>query len=68
MTEIQGLMSNFIFSTYKSKKMVEKLLPFTGAEKYGFWYISELLNSSEKEIYTLESGLNEKELEDVQFI
>ena len=68
LTEIQGLMSNFIFSTYKSKKMIEKLLPFSGKEKYGFWYISDLVNSSQKEIYTLERGLNEKELEDVQFI
>ena len=68
LTEIQGLMSNFIFSTYKSKKMIEKLFPFSGEEKYGFWYISDLVNSSQKEIYTLESGLNEKELEDVQFI
>ena len=68
LTEIQGLMSNFIFSTYKSKKMVEKLFTFTGEEKYGFWYISDLVNSSKKAIYTLERGLNEKELEDVQFI
>jgi CRISPR-associated endonuclease/helicase Cas3 len=68
LTEIQGLMSNFIFSTYKSKKMVEKLFPFTGEEKYGFWYISDLANSSKKEIYTLKGGLNEKELEDIQFI
>lgn len=68
LTEIQRLMSNFIFSTYKSKKMIEKLFPFSGKEKYGFWYISDLANSSKKEIYTLESGLNEKELEDVQFI
>jgi len=68
LTEIQALMSNFIFSTYKSKKMIEKLFTFSGKEKYGFWHISDLINSSQKEIYTLERGLNEKALEDVQFI
>ncbi len=66
--QIQGLMSNFIFSTYKSPKMINKLKPFAIEEKYGFWYIPDLLNSSQNEIYTLEGGLNEKELEDVQFI
>ncbi len=65
--EILGLMSSFIFSTYKSKKMVKKLQSFA-IEKYGFWYISDLLNSSGNQIYTLEGGLNEKELEDIQFI
>ncbi|MDA3918420.1 MAG: CRISPR-associated helicase Cas3' [Deltaproteobacteria bacterium] len=68
LTEIQGLMSSFIFSTYKSNKMIEKLIFFSGEEQYGFWYISDLVNSSQKEIYTLEGGLNEKELGDVQFI
>ena len=48
--------------------MIEKLFTFSGKEKYGFWHISDLINSSQKEIYTLERGLNEKELEDVQFI
>ena len=61
-------MSSFIFSTYKSKKMIEKLLPVTGEGKYGFWCISDLVNSFQKGIYTLERGLNEKELGDVQFI
>jgi len=68
LTEIQGLMSNFIFSTYKSKNMIDKLFIFTGGAKYGFWYIPDLINSSQREIYTLEGGLNEKELGDVQFI
>ncbi len=68
LTEIQGLMSNFIFSTYESTKMIAKLKPFAKEEKYGFWYISDLVNSSKKEIYTLKGGLNEKELEDIQFI
>jgi len=68
LTEIQGLMSNFIFSTYKSKSMTDKLFIFTGGIKYGFWYIPDLMNQSQREIYTLEGGLNEKELGDVQFI
>ena len=42
--------------------------PFAKEEKYGFWYIPDLVNSSQIEIYTLDRGLNEKELEDVQFI
>lgn len=68
LTEIQGLISNFIFSTYKSPAMITKLQSFATEEQYGFWYIPDLVNSSNIEIYTLEQGLNEKELEDVQFI
>ena len=70
LTEIQGLMSNFIFSTYNTSKMRDKLISFSenGKEKYGFWYIANLFNASHNPIYTLEGGLNEKELADIQFI
>ncbi|MHA1575057.1 MAG: CRISPR-associated helicase Cas3' [Alphaproteobacteria bacterium] len=67
LTEILGLMSNFIFSTYTSREMENSLGSFA-EKKYGFWYIFDLVNSSQNAIYTLKSGLNEKELGDIQFI
>jgi CRISPR-associated endonuclease/helicase Cas3 len=70
LTEIQALMSNFIFSTYTSRKMRDKLVAFSedGEEKYGFWYIQNLISISLTPIYTLEGGLNEKEFAEIQFI
>lgn len=69
LTEITGLMSNFIFSTYKSTKTIAKLRSFAenSREKYGFWYIHDV-NASETPVFTLEGGLNEKAMEDTQFI
>lgn len=68
LVEIIELMSNFIFSIFKSSKIVERLRFFSIEEKYGFWYIDDLKNSSGNFIYTLKGGLNEKEMDDVQFI
>jgi len=67
LTEIQNLMSNFIFSTYNSKKMQDKLNYF-GEKKYGFFYIENPINSSNEVIFTLENGLDEKKMKDIQFI
>ncbi|MDY0360451.1 MAG: CRISPR-associated helicase Cas3' [Desulforegulaceae bacterium] len=65
--ELQSLMSNFVFSMFYSYKNYKKLIAW-GEEKYGFWHLSNLENSSGKYIYTLGGGLNEKEMDDFQFI
>ncbi len=53
---IFSLMSNFVFSVFKFSELVNNLKKF-GEEKYGFLYIHET-----EKIYSLKSGLNEKEL------
>lgn len=64
--KLQSLMSNFIFSMFYSYKNYKKLQAW-GEEKYGFWHLIDLKNSSDDFIYTLEGGLNEKGMDDYQF-
>jgi len=53
--KIQSLMSNFVFSVFKSVNELKKY----GEEKYGFLYIENV-----KEIYSVNEGLDENKLKE----
>jgi len=54
--KIQALMSNFVFSVFKTSNLIE-ILRIYGEEKYGFLYVDKI-----KDIYSLKNGLNEEKL------
>lgn len=59
---LQGVMSKFIFSMFKSDKFEQKIRPFTHHEnsQYGFIYLSEF-----KAVYNEEAGLLDSAIDDV---